>query len=128
MFHSIFQFFRNVQVLVYLFAFFYLYSGVNGNGQIHETANSLFFKIAINPYKFFTPALADGLSLEAKWQQFSSSLQDCLCILAGLRNAVGWMVSARPPIFSSSNSVIKTLGDCCEFTSYNWYHRHFPIP
>ena len=26
--------------------------------------------------EFFTPALADGLSLEFKWQQISSSLQD----------------------------------------------------
>ena len=28
------------------------------------------------PWKFFTSALADGLSLESEWQQVSSSLQD----------------------------------------------------
>ena len=27
-------------------------------------------------YEFFTPALVDGLSLEAEWQQVSSSLKD----------------------------------------------------
>ena len=32
--------------------------------------------IIVTPSEFFTPAFADGLSLESKWQQVSSCLQD----------------------------------------------------
>ena len=32
--------------------------------------------IIITPNEFFTPAFADGLSLEDEWQQVSLSLQD----------------------------------------------------
>ena len=32
--------------------------------------------IIITLWEFFTPALADGLSLESEWQQVSSNLQD----------------------------------------------------
>ena len=32
--------------------------------------------IIVYSLEFFTPALADGLSLEFEWQQVSSSLQD----------------------------------------------------
>ena len=32
--------------------------------------------IVFTPCEFFTPALADGLSLESEWQQVSPGLQD----------------------------------------------------
>ena len=37
---------------------------------------NLFGNYYITPCEFFTPALADGLSLEFKWQQISSGLQN----------------------------------------------------
>ena len=45
------------------------------------------------------PALADGFSLEFKWQQVSSTLHS---ILADIINAVAQMVSTRPLISKSS--------------------------
>ena len=58
--------------------------------------------------ELFTPALADGLSLEFEWQQVSSSLQN-LRILVDLKKAVDWMVSARTPISKFSRPFIKPL-------------------
>ena len=52
--------------------------------------------------EFFTPVLADGLSLE-----FLS--ETLLSILANLYNAVVWMDSTCPLIFKSSNSYINPL-------------------
>ena len=49
-------------------------------------------------WEFFTSALADGFSLEFKWQQVSSSL---LGSSQYLNNTVVWMVSPRPPISKS---------------------------
>ena len=47
--------------------------------------------------KFFTPALAYGLSLESDWHYVD------------LNNALVWMVSARPPIYNSSCLLMKPL-------------------
>ena len=55
--------------------------------------------IIITPFGFFTPALADGFSLESEWQQVSSLSRTLLSILANLNNAVVWI--ARSPIFNS---------------------------
>ena len=38
--------------------------------------NHHFLKIILLIWEFFTPALTDGFSLEAEWQQVSSNLQD----------------------------------------------------
>ena len=42
--------------------------------------------IIIIPREFFSPTLADGLSLKFKWQLVSSDLQDSLCIQADFKN------------------------------------------
>ena len=55
----------------------------------------------INIVKLFPPVLADGLSLESKWQQVSASLQDSS--LYPINNAVVKRVSACPPISNSSS-------------------------
>ena len=57
--------------------------------------------IIIHSLEFFTSVLADGLSLEFKWQQVSRTL---LSILAILNHAVVWMVST-PPLTSKSSSL-----------------------
>ena len=62
--------------------------------------------IIVTPWEFFTSALADGLSLETKWQQVSRTL---LSILADLNNALVWMVSTRPFIYKSSSPFINPL-------------------
>ena len=58
------------------------------------------------PYKFFTPALADGLLLESEWQQVSSSLQDTSQYSG---QSVVWMVLVCPPIPNSFNLLTKPL-------------------
>ena len=58
--------------------------------------------------EFFTSALTDGLLLESAWQQvpsrfFSVSWPTSTTLLV-------WMVFGCPPIFNSSNPLIKPLG------------------
>ena len=81
MFHSFIQLPSKVEVLILLSTFFELYSEVSQNSKVHNFASSIFlliiiFVIIIYLLKFFTSALADGLSLEFEWQPVFSSLQD----------------------------------------------------
>ena len=80
--------------------------------------------IIVIPYKFFTLALADSRSLEFKWQQVSSSLQDSSRYSD---SALVWMVSAYPPISNSSSPLTKPEGGRYVLTIYSKYHRHFPV-
>ena len=57
-------------------------------------------------WECFTPALADGFSLESEWQQDFRTL---LSILADLNHAVVWMVFTRPLISRSSNPCTNPL-------------------
>ena len=66
-----FQLSGKVQVFVYLFTFFHFPSVFCWNWKINPM--TLFFVLF---WEFFTPASADGFSLEFEWQQVSSSLQD----------------------------------------------------
>ena len=84
--------------------------------------------IIIIPSTFFTPALADGLSLESEEQQVSSSLQDSSwysvrfkqrCNLDGLHSFSDFYVF-EPPYQAS--------GDCSKRTNYNCHHRHLHVP
>ena len=83
------------------------------SGLLSRTEWSVFISIIIIiipiPYEseFFTPVLAGCLSLESEWQQDSRTL---LSILYDLNNAVVWMVSILPPIFSGSNPLSIPLG------------------
>ena len=58
-------------------------------------------------WEVFTPALADGLSLEFEWQQGFRTL---LSILAHLKISVVCMVSTRPLISKSSSLFTNPLG------------------
>ena len=81
----------------------------------------LFYYITFR--EFFILALPDGLSLESEWQQASSGLlgssrysgRSQLCCLNS-------MVLIRSPIFISSNSISKPLGDRSKCANYKWYH------
>ena len=64
----------------------------------------LLFQYIIIPWRSLTPALTEGLSLESKWQQVSSSHQD-----TSKYSAEVWMVSARPPISIPSSLFTKPL-------------------
>ena len=74
--------------------------------------------------EFFTPALANGFSLEFEWQQVSSRLQGSAqysglsqqcCSLDGLQLS---------SYFQVLPSLYQSFGDCTECISYNWYHCH----
>ena len=81
----------------------------------------------IIPFKFFTPVLADSFSLEFKWQQIFSCLQDnsqysgrsqqC-CSLNGFHSF---------SYFQVLQSLYQSLVDCSKSTNYNWSHRHIPV-
>ena len=77
---------------------------------------------------FFSPALADGLLLESKWQQVSSGFLILLDILANLNNAVDWMISICPPISNTSRSPPSKFWDYSERVNYSWFHCHPNIP
>ena len=55
------------------------------------------------PWEFFTPALADGLSLKFEWQQSPQVSWTFLSILNDLSRVVVWMVSTHPLISEFSN-------------------------
>ena len=69
--------------------------------------NKVAFYITLCEFFFFTAAFAIGLSLESKWQQVSSGLSSGFWLV--ISNAVVWMVTARPPIYSSSSPFTKPL-------------------
>ena len=52
--------------------------------------------IIVTLWVFFTPALANGLSLNYKWQQVSLSFMTLLSILSELKDAKVRMVSTYP--------------------------------
>ena len=66
-------------------------------------AMTMYIVIILLQASFFTPALADDLSLMYEWQQVSRTL---LKILVGLNNAVVLMVS----ISNSTSPLTKSLG------------------
>ena len=77
-------------------------------GIINFMFNNLFSFLA-NFYitlQVFTPALADGISLEFPWQQVLSSLHDSFQYSDSV---VVWTTFARPPIFKSSSLCTKPL-------------------
>ena len=53
-------------------------------------------------FSFFTPAFADGSSLESKWVQVSSRWSTLLSLLSNINNAVVCMLSPCPFISKSS--------------------------
>ena len=60
--------------------------GITVTFMFHKIFSSLacskfYYNYYYTPYKFFTPALADGLSLESKWPQVSSGLQYSFSII-----------------------------------------------
>ena len=61
--------------------------------------------------KIFTPALADGLSLEFKRQQVSSSFQVSFQYTTQSKQCLVWVVLPRPPIYSFSKLLSKSLGN-----------------
>ena len=76
--------------------------------------------------KFFSQALADGLSVESEWQQLSSSLQDSskysgrfqqCCSLDGLHSLSYFL-----------QYLYHSFGDSTKSTNYKWYKRRFYIP
>ena len=62
--------------------------------------------MTIIPCDFFTPASADGLSLEFEWQLVSMTL---LSSLVDVKNVVVWLISARLPISNFSSPFTKPL-------------------
>ena len=71
----------------------------------------IFINIILLLSEFFSPALADGLSLYFEWQQVTSSLQDSSQYSGRfLNDVVLRMVFSRPPKFKSSSSLNKPLG------------------
>ena len=65
--------------------------------------------IIVTPWEFFISLLADGLSLEFKWQQVSSISKTLQSILGDLYNAVNWMVSTCLLISKSSSLLINPI-------------------
>ena len=65
--------------------------------------------IIIVSCEFFTPALADGLSIESERGKFLPVSRTQLSILADLSNTIVWMVSAGPPISNSSSPITNPL-------------------
>ena len=53
-----------------------LYSVVSRDSKVHDSASSLFYLLLFTPWEFLISVLADVLSLEFEWQQFTSSLYD----------------------------------------------------
>ena len=70
MFHSFFQFSRKVEVFIILFIFVQFYSAVRRDSKVDNFIIISLFR------EFFTLAVGDGFSLEVKWQQISSSVQN----------------------------------------------------
>ena len=75
--------------------------------------------LLFTPWEFFSLALADDFSLEFKWQQVSSSLQDSsqysgrsqqCCSLDGLHSS---------SYFQILQSLYQSFGDCTKSTNYN---------
>ena len=60
-------------------------------------------------YEFFTPALADGLSLESDVSKSPQISRSLLSILADFNETAVWMVSTCPLIFNSSSPLSKLL-------------------
>ena len=85
-----FQFPSKVELFIFLFTFFQFYSVVSRNNKVDYFASSFFFccwlllslvfwpglgdPFYFIPWEFFTSVFADGLSLNFKGQQVSSSL------------------------------------------------------
>ena len=118
-----FQLFCKIQMLVYLFAFFYFQSISSRMAKsirwqvlfflLINSRSSLLAGIGWSVFisrpwefyycyhhllllEFFTPVLVDGFSQEFEWQQVSRTL---FSILVNFNNAVVWMVSTHPFIF-----------------------------
>ena len=70
--------------------------------RLYNNNNNYYYYYYFYLLEFFTSVLADGLSLEIKWQQVSSSLQDSSQYSGCFQYAVIWMVSTRPPTSKSS--------------------------
>ena len=64
-----------------------------GWDQVTHLYRKIPFHYYFTPSDFFTPALADGLSLKSGWHDVSRTL---LSILDNLSNTVVWMVSILP--------------------------------
>ena len=78
MFHSFFQFPSKVLVLIFLLAFFHFYSVFCRDSKVNNSASSVFFltitrsgrlaeirgSVFISSESFFSPALAEGFSLD----------------------------------------------------------------
>ena len=69
---------------------------------------------------FFTPALADCLSLVFVWLQVSSCLKNSSQYSGRFLPSVIRIVSNLPLISNSPSP----FGDHSKHTSYNWHHRH----
>ena len=77
--------------------------------------------------EYFTSQLADGLSLESKWQEVSPCLLDSsqyskqseqCCSLVGLDSSSD---------FQHFQSLFEDLRDRTNRASYDWYHRHLHV-
>ena len=80
------------------------------------------------PSFFFTPAFADGFSLEFELQHISSSLQDS-SLYSGRSQKRCIFVGPHPSrYFQVFQGLYQSFGDCTKNTNCNWYNRHFHVP
>ena len=79
-------------------------------------------------FEFFTPALADGFSLEFEWQQVSSSLQDSSQYPSRSQQCCSLDALHSSSYFQVLKSLYESFDDCTKSTNYNWYKRHFHVP
>ena len=87
-----------------------------------ENNTSQIIIIIITLCEFFTPALADGLSLESKWQQVSSGLPDTSQYYGRFQQC------CSQDRLDSSWFPILPFEDFSRCTNYNWYHRYPYVP
>ena len=91
---------------------------LNGRKQNYQ----LFYNYYLTPWKFFTSALADGLSLEFEWQQVSSLQYSSQC------SGRFQQYCSLDGFHTSSKSLCQSFGDCTKSANYNWYHHNFHVP
>ena len=83
------------------------------------------FPSFIIPCKFFTPALADDLSLESEWQQVTSGLQDSSQYSSWPKKCWSLGDLCLSSNFQLTQALYQDFGYCSEYTNCNWYHHHF---